>query len=95
MLCFQVDEDAVKSEPVCPEELKKLYANRTTFIPEYLDQLCNELDSTGGWEDLVELLDLGVLLRGTELFEKHPTKTLLNLVMVTTTYGINKSSESN
>lgn len=64
------------------EELKKMYENVKDFSPSVLQQLCEDLDSSGAWQNLLDLLDLKHFLDETVLFQNEPTKTLLRLALV-------------
>lgn len=67
------------------DDLERLYENVHSFTPECLDSLCEILDASGGWEHLADLLDLKHLLRSTDLFERRPTRTLLEFAIVRNT----------
>lgn len=78
----QVEEAEIKSEVFSVYELERLYENVHTFTPMCLESLCEILDASRSWEHLADLLDLKHLLRTTDLFEIRPTKTLLELAIV-------------
>lgn len=59
-----------------------MYKGVNNFTPKCLDSLCEILDASGSWGNLAELLDVKHLLRSTDLFERRPTRTLLELAIV-------------
>lgn len=63
------------------DELKKLYEKAKELSPDW-EELCQELDGSGGWQYLAELLDFKHFLDETVIFRNEPSKTLLRLALV-------------
>lgn len=58
-----------------------MYEN-VKFSQSVFEQLCEELDASGEWQNLADLLELTHFVDETERFQSEPTKTLLMLALV-------------
>lgn len=73
--------EQIKTEEYDTEYLKQAYDSVKDFTPSVLEKLCRELDESGQWKNLAELLDLKQF-EDTDFFQKEPTKNLLQLAVV-------------
>ncbi|XP_044756435.1 nuclear factor NF-kappa-B p110 subunit-like [Coccinella septempunctata] len=76
----EIFEEEVKAEPLpLGEDYQNFFQTINHFTDECLDDISKEIDSSGKWEDLAQLLDIGHLIRMETIGENSPGKRILEI----------------